>query len=69
MVAMFPPIPCSVCSEPGHRASKCPELSSNTPPSPQKGDHDHDEDCLMDTNSGNCIAQDFSQTSGSKAGH
>ena len=65
---MFPPIPCSICNESGHKPSKCPDLSSNTPPPPQKGDHDHDEDHLTVTNSGKCVAQDFNQTNGSNAG-
>ena len=66
MERMIPPIPCTVCNGNGHKTSKCPELYLNKPPPPQKGG-DEEEDSL--TNSGNCEAQDFNQTSGSNAGH
>lgn len=72
MKGMLPSIPCSVCNESGHRSSKCRELWSNTTPPPQKGDHDHDEDCLvltMETICGNSTAHVFSHSKGSRAGH
>lgn len=38
---MIPGIPCSVCSEPGHRASKCPELNPPPPGEVNKEDAKH----------------------------
>jgi len=65
---MFPSAPCRLCSESGHSASKCPELWMNRVPPPQKGGHGDDEEDSL-TKSGNLVAQDLSQTSGSNAGH
>jgi hypothetical protein len=64
---MFASTPCRICDETGHKASKCPELSSNKPPTPQRGGHGDDEDDSL-TNSGKWLAQEVSQTNGSNAG-
>jgi len=61
-------IPCSICSESGHKVGRCPELWQNKTPPPEKGG-DHDDDSLvMVRTSGNLRAHVFIQTSGSRAG-
>ena len=63
-------IPCCICGEAGHRVGRCNELWQNKVPPPERGQHgDDEEDHLNTTISGNVVAQVFSQTSGSKAGH
>lgn len=68
---MIPSAPCSICEDTSHSASKCPELSSNRTPPPQRGGGGGDEDdhLRITTSSGKEVAQEFSQTSGSRAGH
>jgi len=67
--------PCRICGEGGHKVGTCPELWQNKVPPPERGQHGDDEDdhiALQERNttiSGNALAQDLSQTTGSKAGH
>lgn len=67
-------IPCSICSEAGHRVGRCTELWQNKTPPAQRGEHgDDEEDHLREqgrktTISGNFAAQDCNQVSGSNAG-
>jgi hypothetical protein len=63
-------IPCYICGEAGHRVGRCNELWQNKVPPPERGQQDDDEeDHLKTTISGNARAHDFSQVSGSRAGH
>lgn len=69
MERMFHSIPCSICNEIGHVASRCNELISCKPPAPQRGS-DTDEDHLRNvTISGKFTAHDSNHTRGSSAGH
>ena len=68
-------IPCSICSEAGHRVGRCNELWQNKTPPAQRGEHgDDEEDHLREqgrntTISGKLDAHERNQTSGSSAGH